>query len=696
MILKWHRMLRNRGTDVFHRARRRKSGAVLGILVLEDRCLLSTLVTTFRLSDPGSSANAIIAGPDGNIWFTETTAGKVGRVTPAGVMQDFNLPTGSSPVGMAIGSDGNLWITDSGRNSIDRLTLAGVLAEFPLPRGEGAPSSIAATHNGDLWFTEVNRAKLGRFTVTGQFSEINLGDFTPTNVVSTANDSLWLIDATHGRVGQYSTGGLTTFGLPGTFSSWGAMNETVVGPDGSLWFSQTAGANHVGRITTAGVVSYFQLQVGQTPAALAFDSAGDLWFTGHDAVGVINVSIGIVTEYAVGANLAGQFVFGSDGNLWFAGSGGILRLNLSGLPAATFSELPIDGNLTIVFIDVIGASAIPASGAGGPSGTFSGTIILDQAHQFVAGFFSLPLRLDVATSLSAFVVVSKGLVASSAGPYSNPGASGVGSSKPPDLILYDSTVRIMWQSLTVHGGSPDQTTFVIPGGLSSGIGPRDSLSVLSLSRSSGFAGQANSNATGTPNGDSDTSPLESKSSDLPGGVPKIDEHREEHSSPTGRGHNAVLHRDADNSTPSAQATKDGPRPEQVAILVSTRGGVGPIPLADRTRLNNAVSMRRRASRGSGSATVPQQPLRQTDPDKLTEESEDVSRPRDQDLIAVADAILEKNPWNKDDHRTSISRFVGPLFRVVVTFLVFQPVFWGMASQTNDPESSAKEGRKPEL
>jgi len=107
-------------------------------------------------------------------------------------------------------------------------------------------------------------------------------------------------------------------------------------------------------------------------------------------------------------------------------------------------------------------------------------------------------------------------------------------------------------------------------------------------------------------------------------------------------------------------------------------------------------MRRRASRGSGSATVPQQPLRQTDPDKLTEESEDVSRPRDQDLIAVADAILEKNPWNKDDHRTSISRFVGPLFRVVVTFLVFQPVFWGMASQTNDPESSAKEGRKPEL
>jgi virginiamycin B lyase len=703
MILKWCRKLTNRRTEVFQLARRSgRSRALLGILALEDRCLLSSLVTTFRLPDPSAVANAIIAGPDANIWFTETAAGRVGRITPGGVIQDFDLSMGSSPAGIAVGSDGNLWITDNGTNGIDRLTPTGVLTEFRLPPGYGTPSSIAATHNGDLWFTETNRAKLGRLTVTGQFSEIGLGDFAPANVVSATDDSLWLIDAIHGRVGRYSATGLSTFSLPATTSSWGTINETLVGPDGSLWFTQAAGANHVGRITTAGVVSYFQLQVGQTPSTLAFDSAGNLWFAGSGALGMINVSIGIVTEYAVGANLTGQFTFGSDGNLWFAGSDGILRVNLSGLPATTFNELRVDGNLTIVFVNVTVASTLPVSGLGGSSEPFFAAIILNQAHQFVTGFFYVTPGLDIAISLSPFALVSKGAVASSPGNSSNPGTSGVGSSKSPDLILYDATVRITWQSLTVHGASSDQATFVTPGGVSSGGGPRDNLSVLSLSRSSGFAGQANSDAMGTSKGDSDTTPFESKSNDLPCTLPKIDEHNEEHGQSSSRARKTVLNRDADGSTtPPGQTeqrnSRDTAQPEQVAILVSTRGGLAPAPMADRTRPYNAVTMRRRSSRGSGTAVMPQGPAGlPISSDGVIGESDGTPRPDSRDLIAVADAILEKNGQTKDERRTLMSQFVGPLFRVVITFLLFQPVFWGMASQTNNRDNLGEDSRKPEL
>src|SRR5215472_12285593 len=79
---------------------------------LEDRCLLSGVFTTFRLSNPANSISAITSGPDGNLWFTEPLAGKVGRITLAGDIREFNLFPGSNPTDIAAGSDGNLWITD--------------------------------------------------------------------------------------------------------------------------------------------------------------------------------------------------------------------------------------------------------------------------------------------------------------------------------------------------------------------------------------------------------------------------------------------------------------------------------------------------------------------------------------------------------------------------------------------------------
>jgi len=38
----------------------------------------------------------ITAGPDGNLWFTEMVAGKVGRITTAGVVTEFPVTTESS------------------------------------------------------------------------------------------------------------------------------------------------------------------------------------------------------------------------------------------------------------------------------------------------------------------------------------------------------------------------------------------------------------------------------------------------------------------------------------------------------------------------------------------------------------------------------------------------------------------------
>ena len=78
------------------------------------------------LSDPG--IQSIVAGPDGNLWFTtssnltsSSTTGSnyvwgnpsIGRLTPAGVFTFFNVPGSfNSLAGLTLGPNGNLWFTE--------------------------------------------------------------------------------------------------------------------------------------------------------------------------------------------------------------------------------------------------------------------------------------------------------------------------------------------------------------------------------------------------------------------------------------------------------------------------------------------------------------------------------------------------------------------------------------------------------
>ena len=114
-------------------------------------------------SDVGSFPQGITAGRDGNLWFTEAFASKIGRITPSGAITEFPTPTRrSSPsYGITMGREGNLWFTEEGANQIGRITMGGRIAEFPVPTPESQPTGITATPNGNLWFTELFANKIG-------------------------------------------------------------------------------------------------------------------------------------------------------------------------------------------------------------------------------------------------------------------------------------------------------------------------------------------------------------------------------------------------------------------------------------------------------------------------------------------------------------------------------------------------------
>src|SRR5882724_4062540 len=74
---------------------------------LEDRQLLALIVSEFPTAlAAGASPSQITTGPDGNLWFTETGANKIGVMKPDGsLVTEIALPAGSGPEGITTGPD---------------------------------------------------------------------------------------------------------------------------------------------------------------------------------------------------------------------------------------------------------------------------------------------------------------------------------------------------------------------------------------------------------------------------------------------------------------------------------------------------------------------------------------------------------------------------------------------------------------
>src|SRR5258708_982265 len=91
-------------------------------------------ITEFPTPTFSSFPLGITVGSDGNLWFTEQAASKIGRITSKGKITEFLIPTATSaPHGITAGPDGNLWFTEEMGNQIGRITTARVITEFAGP-----------------------------------------------------------------------------------------------------------------------------------------------------------------------------------------------------------------------------------------------------------------------------------------------------------------------------------------------------------------------------------------------------------------------------------------------------------------------------------------------------------------------------------------------------------------------------------
>jgi virginiamycin B lyase len=85
----------------------------VSLLVPAARAAPVGAISQFGIPSAEGQAYVIAPGPDGDMWFTEIRASKIGRVTPGGEVSELATPTPESkPTGIAAGADGNVWFVE--------------------------------------------------------------------------------------------------------------------------------------------------------------------------------------------------------------------------------------------------------------------------------------------------------------------------------------------------------------------------------------------------------------------------------------------------------------------------------------------------------------------------------------------------------------------------------------------------------
>ncbi len=258
-----------------------------------------TRITEFDVPTRFAGVSRIAAGPDGNLWFVENTARKIGRITPTGMVTEFDVPSGAirQPVAITAGPDGNVWFAEAG-GGIGRITPNGSITEFTAPT-DSNPFAITTGGDGNLWYSSTTNHKIGKVTPTGTITEVD----TP--------------------------------------AQQGELPAITRGPDGNVWFleSGTPSAQLV-QITPSFGIREFQLPTpNSNPRGLAAGADGNLWYTAGGKVGRMNVEGTMGAEFSTPSGSAGDYMTsGPDGNIWYAsGAGRLGRVT----PSGVVTEFPL-------------------------------------------------------------------------------------------------------------------------------------------------------------------------------------------------------------------------------------------------------------------------------------------------------------------------------------------------------------------
>jgi virginiamycin B lyase len=280
-----------------------------GCFLLISATVYGEVVLEYYTPTPNSSPADLAFDAQGNLWFTELNANRIGSLDPTKAksltsqgITEYELPhPNSKPHYLTIAKNGLIWFTE-GANRIGSLDPKdGTFKEYDIPSPHSEPHELIETPDGSIWFLEFQSNKVGRLEpMTGKITEFPIGPGNP-NALALVGGKIW-----------YTQGGMfwvNTFSnkLGSLDPVTGDVEEIIIPPeksvphgmtlskDGTIWFTQMF-ASKLAKLDLnrkkPKVVEYF-LGKGRNPHDLYIDEKkGYIWFTAAnpDAIGRLDLS----------------------------------------------------------------------------------------------------------------------------------------------------------------------------------------------------------------------------------------------------------------------------------------------------------------------------------------------------------------------------------------------------------------------
>jgi virginiamycin B lyase len=115
------------------------------------------------LPDKQGHPSRIVAGPDGDLWFSEEVGDRIGRLSPGGQIKEFTLPPGVSPTGLTV-SGGQVWFSSA--HKVGRVARDGQISEWRIA-GAVEITDIAPDPPAGVWLADGGAGVLRRFSPGG-------------------------------------------------------------------------------------------------------------------------------------------------------------------------------------------------------------------------------------------------------------------------------------------------------------------------------------------------------------------------------------------------------------------------------------------------------------------------------------------------------------------------------------------------
>lgn len=257
---------------------------------------------TFRTVDVAKTSVqmwGLTHDPNGRVWFTlhepQTGAGYVGYYSPASAaLRFFPLGTDSPfPMRIIYGGDGNIWFTEFNANKLGKLEpSSGKITLYTVPEPSSGPVGLAWDDSGRIWLSLALKERIASFNPANSTFTIFKADFpvfSPVGIAPDQSGNIWFADHGGNWIVRFNPT-MSTFEKfptstpPAEVYEISIPNDLKLGPDGALWFTEHGG-NKIGRLDpNALTLVEFHIPTGPIATVfwLDFDSNGNVWFTEFD------------------------------------------------------------------------------------------------------------------------------------------------------------------------------------------------------------------------------------------------------------------------------------------------------------------------------------------------------------------------------------------------------------------------------